>query len=156
MKGIPEANWPPIINSGAISNWIRLRDILLTVGAWLIIGLTLHNLLWLIFDYLSDPIFELTAVAPPNWSAIWHKISWFIYIALGLIAWICILASLGSKIISSTKYIKTLPAAVEMRELEMELGVLPVDVEHWHNLRSAQVFINNDNRICKIIPSPKS
>jgi len=156
MKGIPEASWPPIINSGAISNWIRLRDILLTVGVWFILGLTIHNLLWLIFDYISDPIFEFTAVAPPNWSAIWHKMSQFIYIALGLIAWICILATLRNKIISSTKYLKSLPPGVEIRELEIELGILPVDVEHWHDLRSAQVFINSDNRIYKIIPSPKS
>ena len=49
--------------------------------------------------------------------------------------------------------IKTLPAAVEMRELEIELGVLPEDVEHWHELRTVQVFINSDNRVYKIIPS---
>ena len=153
MKGIPTANWPPIIHSDAVSIWIRLRDISLTVGAWLIIGFTVHNLLWLIFDYLSDPIFHLTEVAPPNWWAIWHKLSWFVYIALGLIAWICLLASLRSKIISSTKYIKTLPASVEMRELEIDLGVLPEDVAHWHELRSVQVFINSDNRVYKIIPS---
>jgi hypothetical protein len=81
--------------------------------------------------------------------------SWFIYVALGLIIWICLLASLRSKIINSTKYIKTLPIALEMRELEIELGLLPEDVEHWHELRSVQVFINSDNRVYKIIPSQK-
>ena len=156
MKRIPTLNWPPIINSNAVSIWIRLRDISLTVGAWLIIGFTIHNLLWLIFDYLSDPIFQLTTVAPPNWTAIWRKVSWFIYIALGLIVWICLLASLRRKIINSTKYIKTLPAAVEIRELEIELGVLPADVEHWHELRSVQVFVNGDNRVYKIIPTQTS
>ena len=153
MSRILPSNWPPIINSDAVSIWIRLRDIVLTVGAWLIIGLTIHNLLWLVFDYLSDPIFQLTTIAPPNWSAIWRKMSWFIYIALGLIAWICLLASLRSNLINSTQFIKTLPAAVEMRELEIELGVLPEDVEHWHELRTVQVFINSDNRVYKIIPS---
>jgi hypothetical protein len=153
MSRILPSNWPPIINSDAVSIWIRLRDIVLTVGAWLIIGLTIHNLLWLVFDYLSDPIFQLTTIAPPNWSAIWRKMSGFIYIALGLIAWICLLASLRSNLINSTQFIKTLPAAVEMRELEIELGVLPEDVEHWHELRTVQVFINSDNRVYKIIPS---
>lgn len=156
MKRIPTLNWPPIINSNAVSIWIRLRDISLTVGAWLIIGFTIHNLLWLIFDYLSDPIFQLTTVAPPNWTAIWRKVSWFIYIALGLITWICLLASLRRKIINSTKYIKTLPAAVEIRELEIGLGVLPTDVEHWRELRSVQVFVNGDNRVYKIIPTQTS
>ena len=156
MKRIPTLNWPPIINSNAVSIWIRLRDTSLTVGAWLIIGFSIHNLLWLIFDYLSDPIFQLTTVAPLNWTAIWRKVSWFIYIALGLIVWICLLASLRRKIINSTKYIKTLPAAVEIRELEIELGVLPADVEHWHELRSVQVFVNGDNRVYKIIPTQTS
>jgi len=156
MKRIPASNWPPIINSNAVSIWIRLRDISLTVGAWLIIGFTIHNLLWLIFDYLSDPIFQLTTVAPLNWTAIWRKVSWFIYIALGLIVWICLLASLRRKIINSTKYIKTLPAAVEIRELEIGLGVLPADVEHWRELRSVQVFVNSDNRVYKIIPTQTS
>lgn len=156
MKRIPTLNWPPIINSNAVSIWIRLRDISLTVGAWLIIGFTIHNLLWLIFDYLSDPIFQLTTVAPLNWTAIWRKVSWFIYIALGLIVWICLLASLRRKIINSTKYIKTLPAAVEIRELEIGLGVLPADVEHWRELRSVQVFVNGDNRVYKIIPTQTS
>jgi len=155
MKKINTSNWPPIINSDVVSIWIRLRDISLTVGAWLIIGFTIHNLLWLIFDYLSDPIFQLSVVAPPNWTAIWHKMSWFIYIALGLIAWICLLASLRSSLINSTQSIKSLPAAVEIRELEIELGILPTDVEHWHELRSVQVFINSDNRVYKIIPSQK-
>lgn len=153
MSRILPSNWPPIINSDAVSIWIRLRDIVLTVGAWLIIGLTIHNLLWLVFDYLSDPIFQLTTIAPPNWSAIWRKMSGFIYIALGLIAWICLLASLRSSLINNTQFIKTLPAAVEMRELEIELGVLPENVEHWHELRTVQVFINSDNRVYKIIPS---
>jgi hypothetical protein len=77
----------------------------------------------------------------------------FIYIALGLVAWICLLALLRSNIINSTRYIKTLPAAIEMRELEIDLGVLPADVEHWHELRSVRVFVNSDNRVNKIIPT---
>lgn len=156
MKKIPASSWPPIIHSNAVSIWIRLRDLLLTIGAWLIIGFTIHNLLWLVFDYLSDPIFQLTTVAPPNWMAMWQKISGFVYIALGLIAWICFLSSLRKNLINSTQYIKTLPTSVEIRELEIGLGVLPSDAEHWRELRSVQVFVNGDNRVYKIIPTPKS
>jgi hypothetical protein len=142
-----------MINSDVVSRWIRVRDIALTVGAWLIIGFTIHNLLWLIFDYFSEPIFKLTTVTPPNWSAIWRKMSWFVYIALGLVAWICLLAALRSKIINSSRFIKNLPVGVEMRELEINLGILPADIEHWHELRSVQVFVNSDNRVYKIIPT---
>ena len=150
MKDKPLLSWPPIINADHIPLWVRMRDILLTIGAWFIIIFTLHNLLWLIFDYLSDPIFELSTAAPPRWSEIWIRLSWYVYCAIGLVAWICFLAIIRRKIINATKYIKTLPSAVEMNELEISLGILPADVEHWHELKSVNVYINEDNRIFKI------
>lgn len=156
MNSNPLFNWPPIILSNNVPLWARIRDILLTVGAWLIIFFTLHNLIWLIFDYLSDPIFELSNPTPFLWPMIWQKASAFIYIALGLVSWICFLAITRRKVINSTKYIKTFPPSVEMKELEVDLGVLPEEVEHWHELRSVQVFVNDDNRVCKIIPSQKN
>jgi len=61
-----------------------------------------------------------------------------------------LLASIRSKIINSTKYIKTLYPAVEIQELEISLGILPADVEHWHELKSVNVYVNEDNRIYKI------
>lgn len=156
MKDNPLSNWPPIIYSNHVPLWVRMRDVLLTVGAWLIILFTLHNLLWLIYDYLSDPIFELSASEPLNWSQIWQRVSRFVYVALGLVSWICFLAISRRNIINSTKYIKAFPPAVEIQELEVGLGVLPAEVEHWHELRSVQVFVNDDNRVCKIIPSQKN
>ena len=150
MKDKPLLSWPPIINADHIPLWVRMRDILLTIGAWFIIIFTLHNLLWLIFDYLSDPIFELSTAAPPRWSEIWIRLSWYVYCAIGLVAWICFLAIIRRKIINATKYIKTLPSPVEMNELEISLGILPADVEHWHELKSVNVYINEDNRIFKI------
>jgi hypothetical protein len=156
MKYAPDFIWPPIINSDRVSIWIRMRDIVLTVLAWLVIGFTMHGLIWILFEYLTEPILHLGTVSQPNWQAIWLKISYFIFTALGLVAWICFLASIRSKIINSTKYIKTLPPAVEIRDLEISLGILPADVEHWHELKSVQVFVNSDNRVYKIIPSPKS
>jgi len=155
VKDKPLLSWPPIINADHIPLWVRMRDILLTIGAWFIIIFTLHNLLWLIFDYLSDPIFELSTAAPPHWSEIWIRLSWYVYCAIGLVAWICFLAIIRRKIINATKYIKTLPSAVEMNELDATLGVTPAEVDRWHELRSVQVFVNEDNRVYKIIPSPE-
>lgn len=129
---------------------------MLTTSAWIIIVLTLHNFLWLVFDFFSDPIFELTNTDPVNWSVIWQKLSRFFYIALGLVVWICFLGLWRKQIINSTRYIKTASPAEQIKKLEIELGVLPADVENWHDIRSAQVFINSDNRIYKIIPSSKN
>ena len=155
MKDNPLSNWPPIINSDHIPMWVKIRDIALTIGAWLIILATFHSLLWLTFEYLSDPIFELSTDATPQWSQIWQKVSLFFYLALGLVLWICFLAISRRKIINSTKYINNLPPSVEIKELEADLGVSATDVEHWHKLRSVQVFVNDQNRVYKIIPSQK-
>ena len=156
MKDNPLSHWPPIINAEHIPAWVRMRDILLTIGAWFIILFTLHNLFWLILDYLSDPIFELSTPAPPRWSEIWLKLSLYVYCSLGLVAWICLLAITRRKIINNTKYIKSFPPSLEISDLEVDLGILPADVEHWHELRSVQVFVNEDNRVYKIIPTVKS
>jgi len=156
MKYAPDFIWPPIINSDRVSIWIRVRDIVLTALAWLLIGFTAHNLVWILFEYLTEPTFHLGIVDQPDWLAIWLKISYFVLTALGLVAWICFLAAIRSKMINNTQYIKTLPPAVEIHDLEISLGMLPTDVEHWHELKSVQVFINSDNRVYKIIPTPKS
>ena len=153
MKDSPLPNWPPVINADHVQVWARMRDILLTIGAWLIILSTLHSFIWLILDYLADPIFELSTSAPPQWSQIWLRLSWYVYCAIGLVAWICFLAIIRRKIINATKYIKTLPSPVEMNELDVTVGVTPTDVDRWHELRSVQVFVNEDNRVYKIIPS---
>ena len=150
MKDSPLSKWPPVINADHVPMWARMRDIVLTIGAWLIILSTLHSFIWLVLDYLADPIFELSTSAPPHWSEIWHRLSWYVYCALGLVAWICFLAIIRRKIINATKYIKTLPSPVEMNELEISLGILPADVEHWHELKSVNVYINENNRIFKI------
>jgi hypothetical protein len=42
-----------------------------------------------------------------------------------------------------------------MKELEADLGVSSVDIERWHKLPSVDVFVNENNRVCKIIPSQK-
>jgi poly-beta-1,6-N-acetyl-D-glucosamine biosynthesis protein PgaD len=153
MKDSPLSKWPPVINADHVPLWARMRDFVLTIGAWLIILSTLHSFIWLILDYLADPIFELSTSAPPHWSEIWNRLSWYVYCALGLVAWICFLAIIRRKIINATKYIKTLPSPVEMNELDVTVGVTPTEVDRWHELRSVKVFVNEDNRVYKIIPS---
>ena len=154
MSTNPIPVWPPIIKANAVSMWIRARDVFITVLAWLTIGFTIHNFIWFLYDFfLVNPIFAATHSEPLNLQEIWQRLSEFIYISLGLIIWICILALMRRKVINSTKYIKSLPSAVEIKELEIGLGVLPADVEHWHHLRSVKVFVNDANRVYKIIPS---
>jgi len=74
----------------------------------------------------------------------------YVYIALGLIVWISLLAASRRKTINNTKYIKPVSQSEEIIELEIELGLSHEDVEHWHQLRSVNVYVNERNQISKI------
>ena len=78
---------PPIIRTH-IPAWMWVRDVLLTLGAWLFIGYLLRKGLYLAYDYFRAPIFELTTATAPNWGEIWGRLRGFVLLAAGLVAWI--------------------------------------------------------------------
>ena len=78
---------PPIIRK-RVPAWMRARDVLLTLGAWLLIGYFLREGLYLGYDYLRAPIFELTTATAPDWSEIWGRLRGFVLLAATLVAWI--------------------------------------------------------------------
>jgi poly-beta-1,6-N-acetyl-D-glucosamine biosynthesis protein PgaD len=57
---------PPLIGAGSISRLVRLRDMLLTLGAWGVSALLVQNALVLLWDFLKPPVFRLSE---PNASA---------------------------------------------------------------------------------------
>ncbi len=78
---------PPIIRT-RIPAWMLVRDVLLTLGAWLLIGFLLRKGLYLAYDYFRAPIFELTTATAPDWAEIWGRLRGFVLLAAGLVAWI--------------------------------------------------------------------
>ena len=78
---------PPIIRT-RVPAWMRVRDVLLTLGAWLLIGYFLREGLYLAYDYFRAPIFELTTVTAPDWGEIWGRLRGFVLLAATLVAWL--------------------------------------------------------------------
>jgi hypothetical protein len=78
---------PPIIRT-RVPMWMRVRDVLLTLGAWLLIGYFLREGLYLAYDYLRAPIFELTTAPAPDWGEIWGRLRGFVLLAAILVTWI--------------------------------------------------------------------
>jgi hypothetical protein len=62
--------------------------VLLTIGAWLLIGYFLREGLYLTYDYLRAPIFELSTATAPNWGEIRGRLRGFVMLAVILVAWI--------------------------------------------------------------------
>ena len=78
---------PPIIRT-RVPAWMRVRDVLLTLGAWLFIIYFLREGLYLAYDYFRAPFFELTTATAPDWGEIWGRLRGFILVAAALVAWI--------------------------------------------------------------------
>ena len=78
---------PPIIRT-RVPAWMRARDVLLTIGAWLLIGYFLREGLYLAYDYFRAPIFELTTATAPDWGEIWGRLRGFVLLAAVLVAWL--------------------------------------------------------------------
>ena len=78
---------PPIIRT-RIPAWMLIRDVLLTLAAWLLIGYLLRKGLYLAYDYFRAPIFELTTAPAPDWGEIWRRLRGFVMLAAALVAWL--------------------------------------------------------------------
>jgi len=78
---------PPIIRT-RVPAWMWVRDVLLTLGAWLLIGYFLREGLYLAYDYFRAPIFELTTAPAPDWGEIWGRLRGFVLLAAMLVTWI--------------------------------------------------------------------
>ena len=68
--------------------FIRVRDWVLTLLAWLALAFFLRLGLLLLWDYFSHPIFELTRMKAPDWGFVWERLSLFVYMILGVVIWI--------------------------------------------------------------------
>ena len=78
---------PPIIRT-RLPAWMHVRDVLLTLGAWLLIGYFLREGLYLAYDYFRAPIFELTTATAPDWSEVWGRLRGFVLLAATLVVWL--------------------------------------------------------------------
>jgi|GEM_PF-1774218 len=84
----PRHDWPPLVGARHLPKVIRLRDTLLTAGAWLLLGYLLRDFFALAWDYLSNPIFELSFTTPPDWQEIWQRLKPYTVYAGILVAWL--------------------------------------------------------------------
>ena len=86
----PPKPWPPLRVSER-STWIRFRDLALTLLAWAVLTWLLKDLVYLAYDFLRHPIFELTTALPPDvallWSRLWVLIVLAALLASGLLLW---------------------------------------------------------------------
>jgi hypothetical protein len=142
--------WPPIIQSDSVPLFIKLRDHLITVIAWIVLISVLHDLWWLLYDYLSDPIFELTKQQAPDWHEIWQKMSRFVDRAGIMMVWVIWFGSIRYNLRKNAKPIPQ-PKDVNLEDLSALYGHTSIEIEKWQKLRSVEVHINEGNGIETVV-----
>lgn len=81
-------DWPPLICGAKVPVWVRLRDLLLTVLAWGLMGYLMRDTLRLTYDFLRPPAFEFTKLSPPAWLDLWGRLQPFAHFVTVLVLWL--------------------------------------------------------------------
>ena len=139
MSGVRPPVQPPIIRS-RVPLWMAARDVIMTLGAWLVIAYFFHEGIARAYDYFSPPMFELTRTSPPDWAYRWAKLRGFVAVAAGLILWIAFWAfdSRGRlSAISSPQ-----PAPLDSDAHARRVGLSAGDLDLWRSARIQTVDID--------------
>ncbi len=142
----PNPTWPPIISSARVPLWVRIRDMLLAIGGWLIVQDLLLDFWILMYDWLKDPIFELAPEDAPDWDAILMKLDPFLMASGALVCLILIVAWWRRRfIVRSLK-----PASPPVPVVANEGGDTAAALTAIQRLRCADVHIDQAGAIERV------
>jgi hypothetical protein len=82
---LPLQPWPPLITGARLPLWIRIRDIVLTLLAWILLAWLIRDSIYVVYDYMRPPIFELSTATLPDLGIIWERLRYFVFISIALI-----------------------------------------------------------------------
>jgi hypothetical protein len=130
---------PPIIRT-RVPAWMQIRDVLLTLGAWLIIGYFLREGLYLGYDYLRAPMFELTTATAPDWGEIWGRLRGFVLLAATLVSWLTFWALDSRARLQATH--SPQPAPLSDRTHAARVGLSEAELASWRLAKLQTVDID--------------
>jgi hypothetical protein len=134
----------PLIRS-RVPAWMFVRDVILTLGAWLIIAYFFHEGLIRAYDYFSPPMFQLTRTSPPDWAYRWEKLRWFLAAASGLVVWITFWAFDSRKRLRAST--SPQPAALDAADHASRVGLTAADLVAWRTAPIQTVDIDTTLRV---------
>jgi poly-beta-1,6-N-acetyl-D-glucosamine biosynthesis protein PgaD len=89
LRSLP---WPPLVAAARLPRWIALRDVILTLLAWIFLGWLLRDAIYLIYDFVRHPIFELTTALPPDLATLWERLRFFVIVSCAFVGGIALWA----------------------------------------------------------------
>lgn len=147
MTKLPKLEWPPLITGTSVPAWVRVRDVVLTLAAWLLLLWAMRYGLALAVDYLRRPMFEFSRMAPPDWSELGHRLEPFLGFIAVLVLWLLGWALAHGRAMRVTDGPATAPShplPVPPREHDASFGMTAQDVEAWCDARVIVVDLADD------------
>ncbi len=145
----PRNDWPPLVGAKHLPTIIRLRDALLTAGAWLLLGYLLRDFFSLAWDYLSAPLFELTFTTAPDWHEIWQRLTpYAVYVGI-LVSWLLYWGYVLRHHLADASH-KPQPPNLPVAEHALSLNLQPAQVIEWQSKRSMVVNFDAKGNIISV------
>ena len=140
---------PPLIQAKGVPPWLVVRDLVLTAIAWLAIIQSMRLGIYLLYDYFSPPIFEVTRAALPHFLEIWNPLKGFVLGAVCLVIWLAFWALYGTRRFRA-KPPAPQPTPLSLKEHTHYFGVNEQELARWRSYRIAMVAFNTDHRVAGV------
>jgi len=116
--------------------------------AWFLLAWLLRDPIYLAYDYLRHPVFELTTAQPPDFGMIWERLRYFVMIAAGLIAWLYVCGVIDRRRLKPATR-SPQPAALTVGEqaARVGIGIGEKTVNEARKFKVTSIRINEDGSI---------
>jgi PgaD-like protein len=138
--------WPPLIHGRGVPAWARVRDVVLTLLAWVVLAWVLRDGLELTVDYLSPPRFEFSNLSPPNLLELVARLSGFLYFIGLLFAWLIFWAvARGRRLRLNAAVAQPLALSLEKQSADFDLAT--TTIAPWRDARVLVVQFDAEGRV---------
>jgi poly-beta-1,6-N-acetyl-D-glucosamine biosynthesis protein PgaD len=144
-----DPDWPPIIGSRKVARSIRVRDTILTVMAWIFLVALLWEFSYLLWDYFSYPVFQLSRTHSLNWQAFADRIGGFALLSLLLVLWLAFWGFVRRKELRRTHDPRTVSPLLLSNHAAI-FGIPSETIEHWRQNQVVVVQFDGSNRLADV------
>ena len=141
----PITPWPPLITGERRPYWVTIRDIVLTSLVWMFLAWLLRDLIYLVYDFLRPPRFQLT-IAAPDLGALWERLQYFVMLSALLIAWLALSAVIDRRRLLAAERVPQ-PSPLTIGEEAHLAGVDEKTVADARKLKVTNVLFGSDGTI---------
>lgn len=127
-----------------------MRDVLLTLLAWLALGWMMAAPLALAWDFFFiDPVFALSRHEPVDWRAKWQLLRPFAIAAALLVVWILFWALLRARALAA-RSAQPPPAPLALADHAARWGLEPQAVQTWRAPQVTLARFNDAQQLCAV------